>query len=104
MRAIRSLSGSLMDMRSPSPARLHKARDQALGAKFAQRDAAKLVLAVERARPAGQLATIADARRRRIARHLGKLQARGEALFHRPGLVHDDRFEAVATSARLLRH
>src|SRR5262245_21596675 len=102
MREIRSLSGSLIAMRSPSPARLHKARNQALGTEFAQRNTAKLVLAIERTRAAGQFAAIADPRRRRVARQLSQLEARGEALFHRLGLVHDDRLQAIATAARLL--
>src|SRR5215813_7786770 len=68
MRAIRSLMGSFNCMRASSPARLHQARNQALGAELAQRDAAELVLAVVRARPPGELAAQPDARGRRIAR------------------------------------
>src|SRR3979411_2503815 len=91
MRVMRSLIGSCVDMLRPSlPARLHEPGNQALGAEFAQRDAAELVLAIVGARTPGQFATVADPRRRRIARHLGKLQRRREALFHRLLLVGDD--------------
>src|SRR5262249_24869972 len=82
IRAIRSLMGSLTFMRSSSPARLHEARDQALGTELAQRNAAELVLAIEGARPAGHLAAIADTGRRRVARQFGQLQGRGKALLH----------------------
>src|SRR3954471_15045546 len=74
MRAIISPSGSFNCMRASSPARLHEARDQALGTELTQRDTAELMLAVERARPAGHLATVADAGGVGVARHLGKLQ------------------------------
>src|SRR3954462_10396665 len=93
MRAIRSPTGSFIGMRSSLPARLHKARNQALGAKLAERDARQLVLAVDRARPPGDLAAIAIAVRRRIARQLGHLKGRGEALFHRLALVHRNRLQ-----------
>src|SRR5262245_22684518 len=76
IRAIRSPSGSFNCMRSSLPARLDEARDQALGAKLAQRDPAELVLAVEAARPAAHFTTVADAGGRRVARQLGKLQRR----------------------------
>src|ERR1051325_2143184 len=59
MREIMSPSGSFNCMRASLPARLHQARDQALGTELAQRDTAELVLAVERARPAGHLAAAA---------------------------------------------
>src|SRR5258708_36487911 len=104
MRAIRSPSGSLSCMRASLPARLHKAWDQAFGTELAERDTAELVLTVIRPRPARYFATVANAVDGRVARHLGKLQSRGEALLHRPGLVHDDRLEAVTTGARPLRH
>src|SRR4029079_7370164 len=93
MRAIRSLMGSFTFMRSSSPARLHKAGDQALGAELAQRNTAEFVLAIEGARPAGQLAAVADAGRRRIARQFGHLEGRGKALLHRLGLVHRNRLQ-----------
>src|SRR6185295_17397553 len=67
MRANRSPSGSFNAMRSSSPAHLQ--------------------LAVIRAGAAGHLAAVADARHRRIARQLGKLERRGETLLHREILV-----------------
>src|SRR4029079_13135192 len=67
MRAIRSPIGSFSCMRSSLPAPPHNARNTALGAKLAERDARQLVLAVDRARPAGDLAAVAIAVRRRIA-------------------------------------
>src|SRR5229473_3718172 len=105
MRVMRSLIGSCVDIwRPPLPARLHEPGNQALGAEFTQRDAGKLVLAIDRARTAGQLATVADPGRRRIARHLGKLQRRGEPLFHRLGLVGDDRLQLRALRGGILGH
>src|SRR5215470_11510494 len=86
MRAIISPSGSIM-ARPPSPARLDQAGDQPLGAEVAQRDAGELVLAVDAARAARNLAAIANPGRRRVTRQLGKLQRRREPLFHRLGLV-----------------
>src|SRR5271154_7152476 len=77
MRVMRSLIGSCVDMPDPSlPARLHEPGNQAFGAKFAQRDTGKLVLAINRTRTPRQFATIANPGRRRIARHLGQLQRR----------------------------
>src|SRR5581483_7338098 len=102
MREIRSPIGSFNCMRSSLPARLQQARDQALGAELTQRDARQLVLAVIPARAAGQFATVADARRRGIARQLGELQRRREALFHRLVLVVDNRLQARAAAGPLL--
>src|SRR3954447_18132173 len=105
MRVIKSPIGSFNDMcRSSSPARLQQAGDQALGPEFPQRDAAELVFAIIGARPAGQLATVADARGRRVARHFGELQRRREALFHRLGLVARDRLQLGPPRAELFRH
>src|SRR5437899_10652331 len=74
MRAIISPSGSFKAIaRFSLPARLQQARDQALGAELPQRNAAHPELAVVGLRPAGDLATIVDARRRRVARPLGQL-------------------------------
>src|SRR5437764_11323694 len=67
------------------PARLHEPGNQALGAEFTQRDAGKLVLAVGRARTAGQFAAVANPRRRRIARHLGAPQPRRPPPLPPPG-------------------
>src|SRR4051794_23204204 len=106
MRVMRSEIGSCVDILTtlPLPARLHEPGNQALGAEFTQRDAGKLVLAVVRAWTAGQFATVADAGRRRIARHLGELQRRREALFHRLGLVGDDRLQLRTLRGGVLRH
>src|SRR6201996_6981223 len=105
MRVMRSLIGSCVDIwRSSLPARLHEPGNQALGAEFTQRDAAELVLAIDRARTTGHLAAVADPGRRRIARHFGELQGRREALFHRLGLVGDDRLQPGARGGRVLGH
>src|ERR1700759_1504289 len=105
MRVIKSLIGSCVDIvRSSLPARLHEPGNQALGAEFTQRDAAELVLAIDRARTAGHLAAVADPGRRRIARHLGKLQRRRETLFHRLLLVGDDGLQLRARGRGVLGH
>src|SRR5262245_9722054 len=105
MRVIKSPIGSFTAMSDPPlPARLHKAWDQALVAEFAQRDTRQLMLAVIGARTAGHLATIADARGRRIARQFGKLERGREALFHRLGLVHGDLFQPRTAAGKRLRH
>src|ERR1700726_2466844 len=105
MRVMRSLIGSCVDMDRPSlPARLHEPGNQALGAEFTQRDAGKLVLAIDRARTSGHLATIADPGRRRIARHFGKLERRRKPLFHRLALVGDDGLQLRALWRSVLGH
>src|SRR6202140_2899136 len=104
MRVMRSLIGSCVDMSAPLPARLHEPGNQALGAEFTQRDAAELVLAIDRARASGHFAAIADPGRRRIARHLGELQRRREPLFHRLLLVGDDGLELRAPGRGALGH
>src|ERR1700723_2008471 len=105
MRVMRSLIGSCVDMDRPSlPARLHEPGNQALGAEFTQRDAGKLVLAIDRARPAGHFAAVANPHRRRVTRHLGKLQRRGEPLFHRLLLVGDDGLQLRALGRGVLGH
>src|SRR6202047_982280 len=62
------------------------------------------MLAIIAARPAGHLAAVADAGRRRIARHFGKLQRRGKALLDRLRLVARDRSEPRAPAREFLRH
>src|SRR5215475_15335636 len=105
MRAIISPSGSFKAIaRCSLPARLEKARDQALGAEVAQRDTAHLELAVVTLRPAGDLAPIMDARRRRVARQLGKLERRREAFFHRLVLVARNGFQLGTPLGVLLGH
>src|SRR6185312_5886118 len=105
MRVIMSPIGSLTAISlSPLPARLHKARDQAFVAELAESDTAEFVLAVVGARTAGQLAAIADARARRVARQLGKLEGRGETILHRQILVLHDGLELAPAAGELLRH
>src|SRR6187551_1877593 len=87
MRAIISPSGSFTPMLDLLPARLDQARDQALGAQISKRDARKLVLAVIAARAPRNLATVANAGRRRVARHFRELERSREPLLHRSVLV-----------------
>src|SRR5574339_1009760 len=76
MRAIMSPIGSLTAIAPSLPARLHKARNQALRSELAQRDTAQAVLAVIGARAATQLTAVADARLGRVARQLRQFQRR----------------------------
>src|SRR5262249_12095819 len=85
-----------------SPARLDQAGDHALGAEIAQRDTAHLELAVVGARPAGHFAAVAHARARRVARQLGELERRREAILHGQRLVAGDRLEPGAPPGKLL--
>src|SRR5215831_14461006 len=87
MRVIISPIGSFTAIAPSLPARLHKAGNQALGAKLTQRDTAETMLTVIRARTPAELATITNARARGIARQLGQLQGRGKTLLHRQLLV-----------------
>src|SRR6516225_2860410 len=89
--------------RVTSPARLDQAGDHALGAEIPQRDAAHPELAVVPAGAPGHLATVADARRRRIARQLRELELGVESIFQRPRLVIGDRFEPSAFGSKFLR-
>src|SRR5271166_2602510 len=105
MRERRSPSGSFMDIvRASLPTRLEQTGDQPLGAELPQRDARQFVLAVIAARPAGQLAAIANTRGRGVARQLGELQRSGKTLLHRFGLIASDRFEPRAPAGIFLRH
>src|SRR5512135_1359511 len=72
MRAIISPIGSFTAIAPSSPARLHKARNQAFGAKVAQRDAAQAMLAVVGARTAAEFTTIAHACLGRITRQFSQ--------------------------------
>src|SRR6476619_7315412 len=101
MRENRSPSGSFNAMRPSSPARLHEAGNHALGAELAERDAAHPQLAVIGARAAGDLAAIAHAVLGGIARKLGELQRRCEALLHRHALVARD-LAQLRTPRRIL--
>src|SRR5579863_9045198 len=76
---------------SPLPARLDHAGYLAGRGEVAQRDARELEFAVEAARTPGQLAAVADARRRGIARHLRQLEAGRELLLGRQRAIGGDR-------------
>src|ERR1700730_15762851 len=69
--------------RSSLPARLHEAGNLARRAELAHRDTRDPHLAVIAARPAGDLATVADALLGGVARQLRELQYRREAVFDR---------------------
>src|SRR5690242_13228122 len=104
MRAIMSPIGSLTAIAPSLPARLHKARNQALRPELAQCNTAQAMLAVVSARAAAQLATVADTRLGRVARQLRQFQRCGKTLFHRQLLVVRDRFQFRAPAGVLLRH
>src|SRR5215470_8645181 len=105
MRVSISPSGSWSAMVPSSlPARLDETRNQTLGPELAQRKPAHLELAVIGARTAGDLAAVADAARRGVARQLSKLERGGETLLHRPRLVLRDRLEARAPGGKFPRH
>src|SRR5258705_850015 len=105
MRAIISPSGSFKAIaRCSLPTRLEQARNQALGAEIAQRNAAHLELAVVALGPPGDLAAVMHARRRRIARQFRQLDSCRETIFHRRVLVTRDGFELGAPLSVLLGH
>src|SRR3954462_4480771 len=84
------------------PARLDQARDLAVVAEVPKRDARYFELAIIGTRAAGDFAAVADTDLGRVARHGGKLQLSAETLFHRLGLVHDDRLERVTLGTVLV--
>src|SRR5882757_8514920 len=103
MRVSISPRGSFIAMIvASSPARLDQAWNQALIAKFAQRDARHLHLAIIAARPSGHLATIAHANDRAVARQRRKTDARLEALLHRTRLIVGEVQQALAAGGELL--
>src|SRR3972149_11688110 len=104
MRVIMSPRGSFMFIAALLPARLDHAGDLPLRGQFPERDPRQLELAVIGARPARQAAAVADARARRIARHLRELEPRREALLGRAALIDRDRLQRLALGAVLLRH
>src|SRR6516165_3714100 len=105
MRERRSPSGSFMDIvRASLPARLQQSGDQPLGAKLPQRDARQFMLAVKAARSARQLAAIANARGRGVARQFGELERSGKALLDGFSLIASDRFELRAPAGIFLSH
>src|ERR1700760_3535254 len=90
IRVSMSAMGSVRDIQVLSlPARLDHAGHLPEIAELAQRDTAELQLAIVTARTAGQLAAVANAARRRIARQGRELQLGGEAVFHAGRLIHD---------------
>src|SRR6266567_1185099 len=103
MRVSISPSGSLIDMAClPSPARFGHAGDLPGRGQLAHRDARQPELAVIAARPAGQGAAVAQPGLRAVARHLGQLQLRLEAVFRRRIAVAGDRLEAHPARCQLL--
>src|ERR1044072_8038472 len=94
MRAIISPRGSVIDIRSPPlPAGLDEARNLAVRTEVAPRDPAHLALAGEGARTSRQRAPVAVPGRGRVARQLGELEARFEALLQRTALIVGDRLQ-----------
>src|SRR5947209_14900825 len=102
MRVSMSPKGSLSAIAPSLPARLHEAGDETLRPELTQRDARHLHLAIIGARAAGHVAAIADAHGGRVARQIGKPDARLEPLLHRQLLVVGDRLQLVATVGELL--
>src|SRR5882724_522404 len=103
MRVIMSPIGSFRFIVGSSlPARLDHAGNQPLGAELPHRNAAHLELAVVRTRAAGDLATIADARRRAVARQRRELDGGLEALLERLVPVVGDRLEPRPLAGKLL--
>src|SRR5215213_4835267 len=102
MRVSRSPKGSVIAIPLPLPARLGHARDQALVGQLPKHDPRQAELAVISARPAGQLAAVADPGRIRIARHLSHLETRDQALGLVPALVVRDRLQLRVLRSMLL--
>src|SRR5208282_3736355 len=104
MRVSISPMGSPYDInRSPLPARLHHARNLSRRGQVPERNTRQLELAIVGARPPRELAAVAHAHRRAVARQLGELEAGGEALLRRLLLVVRDCLKLVA-AARVLLH
>src|SRR6478609_578400 len=93
MRVSRSPRGSVIAIFVPLPARLDHAGDQTLVGQLPEHDPRQAELAVISARPASQLAAVANPRRVPVARQLGHLQARDQALGLVLRLIVRDRFE-----------
>src|ERR1700755_428116 len=103
MRVSISPSGSFIAMTLPSsPARLDEAWNQALIAKFAQRNARHLHLAIDTARPSRHFTTIAHANDRAVSWQRREADPRLEALFHRTRLIVGEVKQAFATGGELL--
>src|SRR6059036_3733997 len=106
MRVSKSPTGSVIAMvyGLPLPARLHDAGQGARRRELTQRKARELELAIHSPRTARDFAPIADARRRRIARQLGKLEPRAETLLGAQLVVHRHRLQYLPLGGVLLRH
>src|SRR4051812_17068145 len=106
MRVSKSPTGSVIAMvyGLPLPARLHDAGQSARRGELTQRKARELEFAIDRARPPGDRAPIADARRRGVARQLGKLEPGAEAILRRQLVVDRHRLQLGALAGILLRH
>src|SRR6516162_5817191 len=106
MRVSKSPTGSVIAMvyGLPLPARLHDAGQGAQRGELPQREARQLELAIHGPRTARDLAPIAYARRRGIARQLGKLEPSAEALLGAQLVVHRHRLQRGALGGVLLRH
>src|SRR5690242_2895767 len=102
MRVSRSPRGSVIAIRKSLPARLDDAGDQALVGQLPEHDPRQAELAVISARAAGQLAAVANPRGIPVARQLGHLQARDEALGLVLRLVVRDRLELRVLRSLLL--
>src|SRR6185369_3652698 len=86
----------------PLPARLDDAGDQALVGQLPEHDPRQAELAIISARPAGQLAAVANPRGIPVARHLGQLETRDQALGLVLALVVRDRLELRVLRSMLL--
>src|SRR6185437_5411640 len=106
MRVSKSPTGSVIAMvyGPPLPARLHDAGQGAQRSELPQRQPRQLELAIHGARTARDLAPIANARRRGVARQLGELEPRAEALFRRQPVIDRHRLQLGALGGILLRH
>src|SRR5215470_16454003 len=87
---------------SSLPARLDQSGDQPLGAEFSNRDAAHLQLAVIAPCTAGHLTSIADTRRRAVARQGRELDGCVETFLERLILIACDRPETRPLAGKLL--
>src|SRR5262245_29258073 len=98
IRVSKSPTGSVIAMvyGLPLPARLHDAGQSAQRRQLPQRQPRQLELAIHGTRTARDLAPIADARRRRVARQLGKLEPGAETLLGAELVVHRHRLQRGA--------
>src|SRR3546814_1062742 len=81
---------------TPLPARLDHARDLPLRGELPEGDAAQLEAPVARSRPAGEIAPVAAAGRRRVARQLGQLEASGKSLLGGRAAIVGERLQTLA--------